>query len=138
MKNLRIIYFIKTLVVIALGLLARAGKDWLPDYINLYLGDALYAVMMFYIYSFILPGSKMLYRAGYALITCFSIEFLQLCDAPCIVAARATLPGRLILGQGFLWSDLAAYITGVGAVYSIENRLLKKYNPNNSLHNNKS
>lgn len=117
MKRLRITYLIIIPVIIATGLLVRIKQVWFPAVVNLYLGDALYAVMVFYIYSFVLPFKSGIIRAGYALITCYCIEFLQLSSAPCIVAARATLPGRLVLGQGFLWSDLLAYSMGIAAAY---------------------
>jgi hypothetical protein len=42
------------------------------------------------------------------LITC-GLEFLQLNHHPILEAARATLPGRLILGNGFTWVDLLQY-----------------------------
>jgi Protein of unknown function (DUF2809) len=42
------------------------------------------------------------------LTTC-GLEFLQLNHHPILEAARATLPGRLILGNGFTWIDLLEY-----------------------------
>lgn len=42
------------------------------------------------------------------LVTC-GLEFLQLNHHPILEAARATLPGRLILGNGFTWVDLLQY-----------------------------
>ena len=34
-------------------------------------------------------------------------------QAPWLDALRATLFGRLVLGQGFLWSDLVCYAAGI-------------------------
>ena len=64
-----------------MGLLVRIKKAWFQDVVNLYLGDALYAVMMYFIYSFIFPARPALYRAGLALCTCCCIEFFS-CTAP--------------------------------------------------------
>ncbi len=38
-----------------------------------------------------------------------AVELSQLYQAPWLDAIRSSLPGRLVLGRGFLWSDLACY-----------------------------
>lgn len=48
------------------------------------------------------------------LLFCFAIEFSQLYKAPWINELRHTLFGRLVLGEGFLWSDLLCYVVGIG------------------------
>lgn len=115
-----LVYFIIVLLIIALGLFVRIKAALFPDIINVYLGDALYAVMMFYIYSTLFPLKKSASRAMLALLTCYCIELSQLCNAPYINAIRATLPGRLILGHGFLWSDILAYSIGVLVALGID------------------
>lgn len=47
-----------------------------------------------------------------AVLCCWAIEIFQLYQAPWINEIRATLPGKLILGSGFLWSDMVAYVVG--------------------------
>ena len=47
--------------------------------------------------------------AGFSLM----IELSQLYHAPWIDAIRRTRLGGLVLGYGFLWSDLACYAVGV-------------------------
>lgn len=120
MKPSRPLYAVVVFIVVALGLLVRARQDWFPEVVNLYLGDALYAVMMFFIFSFLFPDKKAEVKALYALVLCWCIELLQLYNAPWINAVRATLPGRLILGQGFLCSDLLAYAMGVTVAYCVD------------------
>ena len=44
----------------------------------------------------------------------------QLYHAPWIDAIRDTLPGALVLGYGFLWSDLACYAAGVALGAGVE------------------
>lgn len=44
---------------------------------------------------------------------CYAVELSQLIEVPWLDQIRGTLPGRLILGSGFLWSDLACYAVGV-------------------------
>ena len=45
------------------------------------------------------------------LLTC-ALEFLQMWQAPWLVALRRTLPGRLILGTHFSWPDFPPYALG--------------------------
>jgi len=118
MKRLRITYLFIIPCIIAIGLLVRIKQDWFTDSVNLYLGDALYAAMFLYVYSFLMPYRPDVLRAGYALATCYCIEFLQLYTAPWIMQLRATLPGKLLLGQGFLWSDILAYTIGVTVAFT--------------------
>ena len=47
-------------------------------------------------------------------------EFSQLYRAPWIDAVRATRLGALVLGQGFLWSDLWCYAAGVTLAAGID------------------
>lgn len=124
--NKRIIYAIIILVTICLGLFVRAKQRFFPELINLYLGDILYAFMMCYIVSFIIVDAKNHVRAFIAFIIFFCIEVLQLYQADWINNIRATLPGRLILGSGFLWSDLLAYTIGVTAAFIFEKFILFK------------
>ena len=126
MKHQRITYLIIIPLTIAIGLLARLKKEWFPDTVNLYLGDALYAFMMYYIISFLFPDKKSGYRAIAALVICYCVEALQLYNAPWINAIRATLLGRLVLGQGFLYSDLVAYFAGVLAAFMVDSVWLSK------------
>ena len=116
----RIIYFAIITFIIVLGLLSRKSSS-----IPLYVGDILWATMVFFIIRFLLIDDSWKKVAVIALLICFTIEASQLYEANWINLIRRTLPGRLILGQGFLWSDLIAYIIGVcGGV--IINRLTDK------------
>ena len=47
-----------------------------------------------------------------AFTLCFAIELSQLWHPHWLEVARATLPGRLVLGSVFVWSDLAYYAVG--------------------------
>ena len=61
---------------------------------------------------------------------CFGIEFSQLLSYEWLMQLRSTRMGALVLGQGFLWSDIVAYTAGVllfGIVLShLEHRASKK------------
>jgi hypothetical protein len=100
------------LVVIPLGLLSRADIP-LPALIATYGGDTLYATLVYLLAALLRPTRPASQLALVALTVAFTIEFSQLYQAPWITAVRATLPGRLVLGSGFLWSDLVCYAVGV-------------------------
>lgn len=108
MTKQRYKYAIIILSVIVTGLLSRQIAA-LP----VATGDALYATMMYFIVRFCLLQSKTGKVAIISLCICFTIEFSQLYQAGWINNIRATLPGRLILGRGFLRSDLLAYVSGI-------------------------
>ena len=76
--------------------------------------------MFFVIVAIALPSRSTLVVAGIALPICFAIELSQLYHAPWIDAIRRTLAGALVLGHGFLWSDLACYVAGVMFGASLE------------------
>jgi len=109
----RLVYLSIALITIVTGLLVRHRQDLFQDIVNLYLGDVLYAFMMYYLISFMQPHIKSFHRAVIALVTCYAIEAFQLVEAPWATALRTTILGRLVLGWGFLWSDLLAYFIGI-------------------------
>lgn len=107
-------------VVIGLGLASRRWPEcfpgFIPDIMVTSLGDALWGLMIFLVWAIALPGLRPTRLALAALATCYLVEFSQLYHAPGIDAIRATTPGHLVLGQGFLWHDLLAYALGIRAV----------------------
>ncbi|QEM13573.1 DUF2809 domain-containing protein [Mucilaginibacter rubeus] len=107
-KN-RITFFILIILTIILGLLSRHFK-----FIPLFIGDILWASMVYFIMRFLFINKPVRFNVIAALIFCFAIEFSQLYKAPWINDLRHTLFGRLVLGEGFLWSDLLCYVIGVG------------------------
>jgi hypothetical protein len=114
------------MLVIFSGLISRKIAYQLPDLLNLYLGDALWAFMIFLIFGFLFPETPTFYITLAALSFCFLIETSQLYHAKWIDTIRQTTPGGLILGYGFLWSDILAYSIGVAAGSLLENQLKNK------------
>lgn len=60
----------------------------------------------------------------------YLIEISQLYQAEWIKNIRSTTMGRLVLGQGFLWSDLLAYAGGIilsFALIKFITRSIKEY-----------
>lgn len=109
----RLIYGSLTVSVLLLGF---ASRRFLGEYsfIRLYVGDGLWALMIFFGLAFAFHHWSTQTIAAVALIFCFSIELSQLYHAPWIDSLRASSMGGLILGFNFVWSDLLCYSVGVG------------------------
>jgi len=113
-KRNRLLYAILTIIVVILGLASRKFAYALPNLLNAYLGDALWALMIFIGFGFLFHKMKTKKIAFLSLLFCYGIEISQLYHADWIDNIRATTLGGLVLGYGFLWSDLLAYTIGVG------------------------
>ncbi|HZS06168.1 MAG TPA: DUF2809 domain-containing protein [Blastocatellia bacterium] len=109
----RLIYALLCGFVIFLGLASRSRHIALPHFIADYAGDTLWALLVFLLIGFLMPRWSTrrvaMLAAGFSLL----IEVSQLYHAPWIDAIRRTRIGGLVLGYGFLWSDLACYAVGV-------------------------
>lgn len=121
----RVALLISILFIVPLGYFVRFaqgfGLEWLYDL----LGSVAYEIFWILLVAFIYPKASPLYTAiGVCLATC-AIEFLQLWKPPILQAARATLIGRLVLGNTFVWSDFISYFVGSFAGWFWMRALLK-------------
>ncbi|AOY16184.1 hypothetical protein BGI23_13475 [Bacillus sp. ABP14] len=119
-KRNRLLYAMFTILVIILGLSSRKFAFALPALLNDYLGDALWALMIFIGFGFLFPKIATKKLAFISLMFCYGIEVSQLYHAEWIDSIRATTLGGLVLGYGFLRSDLVAYTIGVGVGFLFE------------------
>ena len=122
LKRNRLFYFFIVILVIGLGLFSRT--DFIPASIYPYLGDALYAMMFYFLIGFLFPNLSSFHTFLLSLGICFLIEITQLYQSDWIIALRRTQLGALILGHGFLWSDLLAYFVGSLVGFIVERKLL--------------
>nr|WP_315176384.1 DUF2809 domain-containing protein [uncultured Flavobacterium sp.] len=111
----RFVYFILALLTIALGIASRKIVG-----IPLFVGDILYAVLVYFGFRWLLVKSKTPWQIGLPLLFCFLIEIQQLSTVPELIAIRETTLGHYVLGQGFLWSDLLCYTMGIGLAYAVD------------------
>ncbi|MFZ4454751.1 MAG: DUF2809 domain-containing protein [Bacteroidales bacterium] len=130
MKRNRILYLILLIVVMVSGLLSRKYAALFPSWLNDYLGDALWAAMVFVGFAFLFPKKKSNRIAIISLAFCYLIEISQLYQADWINAIRQTTLVGLVLGFGFLWSDILAYTIGVGAAWVVEIAFLSNFGRN--------
>lgn len=114
-------------ILIAFGLLSRRFNYLFPNLVNTYLGDATWAAMIYVMMAIIFSNKLPKRIAMYSLLFCYVIEISQLYQAPWINAIRNSTIGALVLGSGFLWSDLLAYALGIGLAFFTE----KLYNNSN-------
>ena len=117
----RIYYFLLVCFILIVGLVSRK-----IDFIHLAVGDILYAMMIYFMIRFLFIKSKPISVAFLSLLLCFAIEFSQLYQARWIVEIRSTTLGHLVLGQGFLLSDLLAYTFGILLSFISEKYLPKR------------
>jgi Protein of unknown function (DUF2809) len=123
MKN-RLKFIPFALLLIPVGLATRTYGN---EFMKLYVGDSLWAMMIYFGFRFLFPSQSL--KAFWLTLTfCYLIEFSQLYHAEWIDNIRQNLLGGLILGFGFLWSDLVAYFLGILSGYLLEKiYLLKTY-----------
>ena len=125
MKNNRIIYFVIALLVMILGIISRKITG-----VPLFIGDILYAVLIYFGFRFLISDSKKSTSLLLSLLFCFSIEILQLVQVDWLIAIRKTTLGHYILGEGFLWLDLLCYVIGTLIAFLIDWKLIKTQNLN--------
>lgn len=119
------IYVLIMLVITALGLPARMIQDQLPRWYVQYFGDYLWAMLLFFVFALILQKTSTLKVATVTLLFTYSIEVSQLFHPQWLEALRSIKVFALILGYGFLWSDLVAYTLGISTGVLVEGFLLR-------------
>ena len=100
-------------VTIGAGLASRRYAEIFPGFIARYAGDALWAATVFWLLALMRRRAATSRIAAGAVAISFIVEFSQLYRAPWIDAIRESRVGLLILGTGFLWSELVCYTAGV-------------------------
>lgn len=113
MKRNRWLYLALTVVVIILGLGSRKYGNYLPDFLREYSGDALWALMVYLGFCFLFRRNSIKKIGLMSLVFSYVIEFSQIYQGQWINEIRATTLGALVLGKGFLISDLICYTVGV-------------------------
>lgn len=116
----KILYLGLTIFTIGLGLASRKFMFIFPEIIAPYIGDALWAAMVYFGFRFLFTNASLIKCLVLAFTFSFSIEFSQLYQADWINQIRATILGSLILGHGFLFQDLISYTIGIFLSYRLD------------------
>jgi len=102
--------------IVAAGLLSRAGRTgWVL--VDKYLGDALYAAMVYALLKVAGCGRP---AWAWAAVLMAAIEAFQLTLIPARMVESGALILRVLgrlLGTAFSWLDLVAYGVGIGAIW---------------------
>ena len=115
-------YLLAAFAVIPVGLATRSDAIPWPTFVVEHGGDALYALMVYLGFRALKPDARNHFTLAAALGFCFAIEVSQLYQAPWISGLRETLPGRLVLGRGFVWADFVRYAAGALGGFGLDRR----------------
>lgn len=109
----RIIYIPILLIIICIGLYSRRMTGTITEIIDF--KDVVWAVMIYFLFRIVFINWPVFKVAVAGIIFSFLIEVSQLYHDDWIDKLRSTFVGGLILGSGFVWSDLPAYVCGIMA-----------------------
>lgn len=97
----------------------------MPEFFARYAGDVCWAWFAFLFVGLFFPGWSTRRVALIAYLISLAVELSQLYHAPWIDSVRGYRVGALLLGHGFLWSDLACYAVGILIGAAIEVLMLE-------------
>jgi hypothetical protein len=97
------------IVTVVAGLALRFGRFGLPSFVVKYGGSMMWALMIYWIVSALLPSWRLLAVGLLAGVLATAVEFIKLFHSPALDASRLTLPGILLLGRFFSVWDIVAY-----------------------------
>lgn len=99
----------------------------MPQFVLLYVGDGIWAMLVLWLVCFLKPNWPLKYRVVAALAFAYAIELSQLYQADWLNQIRYTRIGGLILGFTFLPSDLVAYTIGIAVGASLDYFLIRPF-----------
>jgi hypothetical protein len=118
-----LISFVLMASTIVAGLAVRFGHVGLPAFVVKYGGSTMWALMIYWIVSTLLPFWRIRTVALLAGTVATSVEFLKLYHSPGLDACRLTMPGILLLGRFFSVWDILAYWVAILAGAVVDRRL---------------
>lgn len=109
----RWLYAVLVLLTIPLGLATRWKQQYFPVLINEYGGDVFAATCIFFGCRFLCVRWPLWKVALLGYLVSVLIEVQQLYQAPWAVKFRHITVVGILLGHGFLWSDIVCYAVGI-------------------------
>jgi hypothetical protein len=128
--RVRASYLALAIATIVVGLAIHWHGASLGPVLRDIVGDALWAAMIFWFVSALLPSVRLGARGIVALCICFAVEAGQLVNSPALDALRNTAAGHLVLGSGFDPRDLVSYSAGVFVAMLIVYGFIRGGGPN--------
>lgn len=104
----RIRYLLIIIVLVILGITSRKLA-----FVPVFVGDFLWAVNLFFMIAFLFSRLSINKVVFLSLVTSYLIEISQLYQSPWNDKIRQTTIGHLVLGRGFLLSDILSYSLGI-------------------------
>jgi len=108
-----LLFLVLFLTVIATGLFSRSQFIDRSSFLGKYSGDTLWGLMVFLGFCILFSKVETPIVALVSVIFSFSIEFSQLVQVDWLNELRQIKPVGLVLGYGFMWSDLLCYSIGI-------------------------
>ncbi len=108
----RVALFISTIAILPIGYIARFSQGFGAEWLHDLAGSLAYEIFWILLVMVCFPKASLMQVAIAVFFASCAIEFLQLWKPPFLQAIRATLPGRLVLGNTFTWSDFPPYALG--------------------------
>ncbi len=122
----RLFYLGLTIFTLFFALFIRNSWSKLPYCINFWIGVFLWAMMLYWACRFVFLHVNRSIMTVLLIIFCWTIETSQMFHTVWLDAFRNTTFGGLLLGHGFLWSDILAYTAGAVAGYLIDKYCITK------------
>ena len=123
-KRSRRVYLLAIAVLFLFGLPSRLVPQLLPAFYVNYIGDALWAMAIFFMLGVVFPAASTKRFVMTTLAITYAIEISELYQADWINELRSIKIIGLILGYTFLWTDLVMYTLGIAVGALLEKRLL--------------
>lgn len=108
------------------GLASRKFPALFPAFLAQYAGDTLWAAMVYWLIALFRPRVQVPVGGAVAFSIALGVELSQRFHAPWLDTLRSTSLGAMLLGQGFLWTDVACYAAGVAFAMALDLLLLKQ------------
>lgn len=102
MKKNRKHYLVLIILTLFVGLSSRKFPYLFPDFLVEYLGDVLWALLVFWLLGFLFSTKSTFWTATSALVVSYLIGISQLYHEEWIDTIRESTFGALVLGHGFL------------------------------------
>lgn len=110
--NYRLVLLVSMSIIVPIGYVIRFAQTPTWAWLNDAIGSLAYEIFWVLLAAFLSPRTALQAIAVSVCLATCGLEWLQLWHPPLLEAARATLPGRLVLGNAFSWSDFPPYVVG--------------------------